>query len=185
MKRSHVLPDVMPRGMITLFCGSAPGKKSARQGAYYAHPGNRFWPTLHAAGFTDRRLRPEEYPLLPRFFIGITDLAKYEYGNDDELSPRAYDVEDLARRIRVCSPQLIAFNGKRPASTFLGVRQINYGEVASFAGARVFVLPATSGQARRFWDISHWLELGRLHARLRSDSENHETRQVDEANFPT
>ena len=169
MNRSHVLPDVMPRGMITIFCGSAVGKESARQGAYYAHRGNRFWPTLHAAGFTDRRLRPDEYPLLPSFSIGITDLAKYEYGNDDELSRRAYDVEDLARRIRTCSPQFIAFNGKRPASAFLGVRQIDYGEVGSFASARVFVLPATSGRATRFWDISHWLELGSLHTRLRTD----------------
>lgn len=167
MNRAHVLPDVAPEGIVTLFCGSAVGKESARRGAYYAHPGNRFWPTLHKAGFTDRLLRPEEYPLLPEFSIGITDLAKYEYGNDDELSRRAYDTEDLARRIEACAPQVLAFNGKRPASAFLGVRQIGYGEVAEFSGVRVFVLPATSGRATRFWDISHWLELGSLHARLR------------------
>lgn len=173
MKRVHVLPDVMPSGIVTLFCGSAVGKESARRSAYYAHPGNRFWPTLHKAGFTDRLLRPEEYPLLPKFSIGITDLAKYEYGNDDELSRRAYDVEYLARRIRACAPEVIAFNGKRPASAFLGVRQVDYGEAGRFAGARVFVLPATSGRATRFWDESYWLDVGRLHARLRSDRGNH------------
>ncbi len=170
MNRAHVLPDVTPQGIVTLFCGSAVGKESARRGAYYAHPGNRFWPTLHKAGFTDRRLRPEEYPLLPRYAIGITDLSKYEYGNDDELSRMAYDVEDLARRIEACAPQLLAFNGKRPASAFLGVRQIDYGEVAEFSGARLFVLPATSGRATRFWDDSYWFELGKLHARLREQT---------------
>lgn len=168
MNRATVLPDVMPHDLVTLFCGSAVGKESARRGAYYAHRGNRFWPTLYKAGFTDRLLRPEEYPRLPEFSIGITDLAKYEYGNDDELSREAYDVKGLVRRIRACTPEIIAFNGKRPASAFLGVRQIDYGEAGRFAGARVFVLPATSGRAVRFWDESYWLELGRLHAEMRA-----------------
>ena len=167
MTGGEVLPDVLPSGLTTVFCGSAPGKASARRGAYYAHPGNRFWPTLHQARFTDRQLRPVEYPLLPAFGVGLTDLAKHEFGNDDELSAGAYDVEGLAARIRDCAPRLLAFNGKRPASVFLGARNLDYGEAGTLAGTRIFVLPATSGRATRFWDASHWMRLGALHAELR------------------
>ena len=161
-----VLPDVLPIGLTTVICGSAPGKASARRGAYYAHPGNRFWRTLFEAGFTDRQLRPEEFLRLPEFGVGLTDLAKHEFGNDDELSAAAYDVESLADRVRAAKPQLLAFNGKRPASVFLGVRTIDYGEVGEREGVRIFVMPATSGRATRFFDVSHWLRLGRVHAQL-------------------
>ncbi|MCY4040127.1 MAG: mismatch-specific DNA-glycosylase, partial [Gammaproteobacteria bacterium] len=116
MTRAHVLPDVLQAGLTTVICGSAPGKASARQGAYYAHPGNRFWRSLFEAGFTDRQLSPEEYPSLPDFGVGLTDLAKHEFGNDDELSAAAYDVEGLAKRVCAVKPKLLAFNGKRPAS---------------------------------------------------------------------
>ena len=169
MTRAHILPDVIDQRLVTLFCGSAVGKESARRGTYYAHPGNRFWPTLHAVGLTDRLLRPEEFPLLPNYAIGLTDLAKHEFGNDDELSRDAYDVEGLEQRIRSACPMLVAFNGKRPASAFLGVRRLDYGEVGEFAGARLFALPATSGRATRFWDISYWQVLGELHATLREE----------------
>jgi len=164
MTRRHVLPDVLPKGLTTVICGSAPGKASARLGAYYAHPGNRFWRTLLEAGLTDRQLSPEEYPSLPDFGIGLTDLAKHEFGNDDELSAAAYDVDSLAQRIRDCKPRVLAFNGKRPASVFLGARTIDYGEAQTFEGTRMFVLPATSGRATRFFDISYWPRLGALHA---------------------
>ncbi len=40
------------------FCGTAVGNVSAQRGAYYAGPGNMFWPTLHGAGLTPRRLQP-------------------------------------------------------------------------------------------------------------------------------
>ena len=168
MTDGDVLPDVLPRGLITVFCGSAAGKVSARRGAYYAHSGNRFWPALHAAGFTDRQLRPEEYPLLPSYRVGLTDLAKHEFGNDDELSRGAYDVEALRTRIQACSPRFLAFNGKRPAGAFLGVRTTEYGEAGTLGDTRLFVLPATSGRATRFWDATYWMRLGQLHESLRN-----------------
>ena len=166
MSGGVILPDVLPEGVVTLFCGSAVGKESARRGAYYAHPGNRFWPTLHRVGLTDRQFKPEEFRLLASHAIGLTDLAKLEFGNDDELSPDAYDVGGLKQRIRCAAPKLVAFNGKRPASAFLGVRRLDYGEIGEFAGARLFALPATSGRATRFWNISHWQALSELHFAL-------------------
>ena len=62
---AHVLPDVLEPGLRIVFCGTAAGHVSARRGAYYAHPQNRFWPALHAIGLTPRRLEPEDYPESP------------------------------------------------------------------------------------------------------------------------
>lgn len=165
---TEILPDVLPPDLVTLFCGSAASKASAHRHAYYAHPRNRFWPTLHKAGFTDRLLKPEEFHLLPTYGVGLTDLAKYEYGNDDELSPEADDVAGLQQRIRDASPKLVAFNGKRTAKAFLGLHRLDYGEAGEFAGARLFVLPSTSGLATRFWDISCWQKLAELHSQFRN-----------------
>jgi len=77
-----ILPDVLAPGLDIVFCGTAAGTQSARQQAYYAHPQNRFWRTLHEAGLTPRRLAAAEYALLPSFGLGLTDLAKFASGMD-------------------------------------------------------------------------------------------------------
>ena len=38
LRRSFVLPDVLAPDLHVVFCGTAPGTRSARDGAYYAHP---------------------------------------------------------------------------------------------------------------------------------------------------
>ncbi len=53
-----VLPDLLAPGLDIVFCGTGAGAWSARVGAYYAKPGNKFWPTLYAVGLTPRRLQP-------------------------------------------------------------------------------------------------------------------------------
>ena len=59
------VPDLIRRGLDILFCGINPGLYSAAVGHHFARPGNRFWPTLYAAGFTPRLLSPfEERQLL-------------------------------------------------------------------------------------------------------------------------
>ena len=47
-----VIPDLIRPGLRIVFCGTALGAASARAGAYYAGPGNKFWPTLHEVGLT-------------------------------------------------------------------------------------------------------------------------------------
>ena len=60
--RDRLLPDVLPGPddppLRVLFCGINPGLVSAATGHHFARPGNRFWPALHAAGFTPRLLAP-------------------------------------------------------------------------------------------------------------------------------
>ncbi|HEX5629490.1 MAG TPA: mismatch-specific DNA-glycosylase, partial [Usitatibacteraceae bacterium] len=102
--KSHLVPDVLAPGLRLVFCGTAPSRASAAARAYYAKPGNRFWPALHAAGFTPRRFHPSEYAALLGLGIGLTDLCKGHSGNDDELPEGALDCEALRSKIRHFRP---------------------------------------------------------------------------------
>src|SRR5438132_10901611 len=84
--RDQPVPDLIAPGLKILFCGINPGLYSAAVGHHFARPGNRFWPTLHAAGFTERVLSPfEERELLGRG-CGITNLVDRATASADELS---------------------------------------------------------------------------------------------------
>ena len=69
------VPDVIAPGLAVLFCGINPGLYTAAVGHHFARPGNRFWPALHAAGFTDRLLAPHEERRLLDLGYGITNLV--------------------------------------------------------------------------------------------------------------
>ena len=69
------LPDVIGPNLRVLFCGINPGLYTAAVGHHFARPGNRFWPTLHRAGFTLRQLSPFEDGLLLEYDCGITNIA--------------------------------------------------------------------------------------------------------------
>ena len=84
--RSRLLPDVLAPGLQVLFCGINPGLWSAATGHHFARPGNRFWPTLQRAGFTARRLRPEEQHELPVLGLGLTNVAARATARADELA---------------------------------------------------------------------------------------------------
>jgi double-stranded uracil-DNA glycosylase len=154
-----LVPDVLAPGLVLVFCGTAPSRASAAAKAYYAKPGNRFWPALHAAGFTSRRLHPSEYASLLALGLGLTDLCKAHSGNDDELPDGSLDRESLRRKIGRYRPRAVAFTSKNAARAYLG-REVAYGwqeEVQE--GTRFFVLPSPSGLATRFWDERWWREL--------------------------
>jgi double-stranded uracil-DNA glycosylase len=159
-----ILPDVLAPGLRVVFCGTAPGTASARAGAYYAGPGNRFWTTLREVGLTPTLLRPAEFARLPEFGIGLTDISKTASGSDREVGARGVDPERLVAAIDAVRPVHLAFNGKRSALAALG-RPAAYGrQPERIAGARVWVLPSTSGAARRFWDLEPWRDLARAAA---------------------
>jgi double-stranded uracil-DNA glycosylase len=154
-----ILPDVLQPGLRLVFCGTAAGKRSAKEGAYYAHPGNLFWRALFQSGLTPRLLTPQEFPQLPGFGIGLTDLAKRHAGNDDELPKDAFDVHGLIAKIERYAPTVLAFTSKNAARAALGAPAA-YGLQAQSVGAtRIFVLPSPSGQARGHWDIGPWTML--------------------------
>src|SRR5438874_7177659 len=78
--------DVLAPDLRVLFCGINPGLYSGATGYHFARPGNRFWPTLYAAGFTARLLAPhEEYELLDSGY-GITNVVRRATATADELT---------------------------------------------------------------------------------------------------
>jgi len=158
----NILPDVLAPGLLVVFCGTAVSAASARRRAYYAGPGNAFWPTLFEVGLTPRLLMSDEYQRLPEYGLGLTDLAKRVSGSDDILSDRDFDRGGLEARIRHYAPAILAFTGKRAAEEYLR-HPVRYGRISDMIGrTRLFVLPSPSGAARRFWDKGPWQELARM-----------------------
>src|SRR5215469_9318360 len=80
------VPDVIAANLLVLFCGINPGLYSAAVGHHFARPGNRFWPVLHLAGFTDRLLSPFEDELALRYGVGVTNLVARPTASAQELS---------------------------------------------------------------------------------------------------
>jgi TDG/mug DNA glycosylase family protein len=142
------LADLIAPDLKILFCGINPGLYTAAIGHHFGRPGNRFWPALFAAGFTDRLLSPyEEHELLPRGY-GITNIvarasARAEHLSDDELRQGARILERKVSRYR---PELIAFLGitayriafQRPRAV-LGL------QVEMLAESKIWLLPSPSG----------------------------------------
>ncbi|MDX6590774.1 MAG: double-stranded uracil-DNA glycosylase [Solirubrobacterales bacterium] len=154
-----VLPDVLAPDLTVLFCGNAAGTVSARLGAPFAGPGNSFWRTLHEVGLTPVPLSPSEFRRLPEFGLGLTDACKVRFGSDAEVGTAHHDPSRLEETVRRVAPLHLAFVGKRAAETVTG-GPVGYGPQAEpFAGAETWVLPSTSGRARRFWDIEPWRRL--------------------------
>jgi TDG/mug DNA glycosylase family protein len=155
----HILPDVLRLGLRLVFCGTAAGKRSAAERAYYAHPGNMFWRALFEAGLTPRQLAPAEFLQLPDYGIGLTDLAKRHVGNDNELPQDAFDVPALIAKIEHHAPRVLAFTSKHAARALLD-RTVNYGlQTQTIASTQLFVLPSPSGQARGHWNLQPWRAL--------------------------
>ena len=158
-RNSPLVPDLLAPGLDLVFCGTAPSPASFKARAYYANPGNSFWPTLHAVGLTPERLAPQRYPELLAFGIGLTDLNKTEVGSDHELTPAAMDARALHAKLRKFRPAAIAFTSKNAASLALGIKTPAYGrQAAPLEGAIAFVLASPSGRARSFWTIEPWRE---------------------------
>ena len=174
---NDVLPDVLDHGLILLFCGTAASEVSARVGAYYANPTNAFWPTLHLAGMTRRRLHPTDFRELLDLKIGLTDLVKDASGSDRSLHWRDNQREQLSGKIYRYQPQILAFTSKTAWRRWKGLSArmaVSYGWQDEMLGRTAFyVLPSPSGAARGYWDVAPWRELGdeylrRLHlTRLR------------------
>ena len=156
-----MLPDVLKPNLNVVFCGTAAGARSARVSAYYAGIGNQFWEVLFRTGLTSHKFAPQEFPALPEYGLGLTDLAKTRSGADEVLSPSDFDIISFCTKIKQFSPKVVAFNGKTAAKVFFGC-QSNYGGPIfdeRLSGTAIFVLPSTSAAARKYWDDSYWCAL--------------------------
>jgi TDG/mug DNA glycosylase family protein len=156
------LPDQFAPGLRLVFVGTAASERSAATGHYYAHPGNRFWRTLHAVGLTPRLYQPHEFPALRDLGIGFTDLCKQGAGMDHVALRAGVDVAAFTAKIRRHRPRTIAFTSKKAASLFYGkpTSMIPLGKQAPHDDfPDVFVLASPSGAASGAWTLQPWQEL--------------------------
>jgi double-stranded uracil-DNA glycosylase len=142
------VPDVIAPGLKVLFCGINPGLYSGFTGHHFARPGNRFWPTLYAAGFTPRLLRPEEERELLPLGYGITNLVTRATATAAELD-EAELVEGgwtLAAKVEEHKPQVVAVLGVSAYRDAYKEPKAGLGEQPrGLYGARLWILPNPSG----------------------------------------
>lgn len=169
--RDRLLPDVLPGPgdppLGVLFCGINPGLVSAATGHHFARPGNRFWPALHAAGFTPRRYAPAEQHLLPALGLGLTNVAPRATARADELS-----VEELVaggQRLRALvaehRPGWLAVVGVGAFRVAFSAPRAQVGaQPGDVEGTRLWVLPNPSGLNAHHTPASLAEEFGRFRA---------------------
>ncbi|HEY0430875.1 MAG TPA: G/U mismatch-specific DNA glycosylase, partial [Pyrinomonadaceae bacterium] len=142
------VPDVIAPGLRILFCGINPGLYTAAVGHHFARPGNRFWPALFAAGFTDRLLSPFAERELLKSGYGVTNVVMRATATADQLTHE--ELRDggkrLAAKVRRYKPAYLAVLGvgayragwDRPKAV-IGRQEEKIGETV------VWVLPNPSG----------------------------------------
>jgi TDG/mug DNA glycosylase family protein len=144
----RTVPDLVRPGLAVLLCGINPSLWSGAVGYHFASPSNRLWPTLHAAGWTPRRLLPWETDVILDCGIGITNLvpratARADELTDDELREGLPRLAALAERVR---PAYVAFLGLSSYRVATGERRAIIGEQERRVGrAPTWLLPNPSG----------------------------------------
>lgn len=147
------LPDLLAPGLSVVFCGLNPGLSSALEKRHFLNPSNRFWRTLHLAGFTPKQLNPCEDNRILESGCGLTTVVSRATTSAQSL--KAHEYRDAAQaledRIAQWQPAYIAFLGKPAYAAITGQREIHWGAQAqNFARAKVWVLPNPSGLNRSF-----------------------------------
>jgi TDG/mug DNA glycosylase family protein len=162
--RGRTIPDVLSGPadppLRVLFCGINPGLVSAATGRHFARPGNRFWPALHGAGFTPRRLRPDEQHLLPSLGVGITNLVPRATARADELSTAELvaggeRLRDLVRALSavVLGPIAVGVVGITAYRVAFAAPRAAVGLQPAWGTTLVWALPNPSG-LNAHWSLS-------------------------------
>jgi TDG/mug DNA glycosylase family protein len=162
------VPDLIAKDLIVLFAGINPGLYTAAIGHHFGRPGNRFWPALHAGGFTPRVFSPFEESLLLDLKFGITNVVERATARADELTDdelRAGGLR-LEAKVKKWRPTVVAFVGIHPYRVVSGVKDAHIGiQKSLFGGSHAWVLPNPSGLnahyqpaalARLFGELRLW-----------------------------
>lgn len=166
----QTMPDILAPDLRVVFCGINPSVYSVVVGHHFARPGNRFWPTLHASGFTPRRFSPDEDAQLLELGLGITNVAEPSSVAAADLSNEQIKEGGriLRAKIEKFRPQVLAVLGigayrlafDEPKAT-LGLQERTLGDT------RIWVLPNPSGLnahyhppqlAKLFTELREWTE---------------------------
>jgi TDG/mug DNA glycosylase family protein len=146
--KNKTIRDVIAPGLGVLFCGINPGLYSGATGHHFARPGNRFWPTLHQAGFTPRLLHPSEERELLAYGYGITNLVPRATATADELAAEELVAGQrrLKSKVKRYRPHVVAVLGIGAYRTAFGQKTVLLGrQPEQLADAVLWVLPNPSG----------------------------------------
>ena len=142
------MPDVIAPGLRVLFCGINPGLYTAAVGHHFARPGNRFWPALFAAGFTDRLVSPFAERELLQHGYRVTNVVMRATASAGELSREELQAggKRLITKVKRYKPTFLAVLGlgayraawEQPKAV-IGRQEQTIGETV------VWVLPNPSG----------------------------------------
>jgi TDG/mug DNA glycosylase family protein len=146
--KDKTVPDIIAPGLRVLFCGINPGLYSGATGHHFARPGNRFWPTLHQAGFTPRLLHPSQERDLLDLGVGITNLVSRATATADELASDELLAgrKRLAARVKRYRPRAVAVLGIGAyRMAFQEPKAVLGLQSKSLANAAIWVLPNPSG----------------------------------------
>jgi TDG/mug DNA glycosylase family protein len=164
--------DVIAPHLRVLFCGINPGLYTAAVGHHFARPGNRFWPALHAAGFTERLVSPFDERELLESGYGITNVVMRTTATADQLTPEELRAggKQLIAKVRRYKPAFLAVLGvgayraawERPKAV-IGRQEETIGETI------VWVLPNPSGLNAHYQAAA----LARMFSELRTAAETH------------
>ena len=140
--------DVIAPNLRVLFCGINPGLYTAAVGHHFARPGNRFWPALHAGGFTDRVLSPFDEGELLESGYGITNVVMRTTATADQLSREEIIAggEQLRAKVLRYQPRVLAVLGVGAYRTAFNQPKAAMGRQPETIGNTVlWVLPNPSG----------------------------------------
>ena len=150
---SEGLEDILADHLAVIFCGINPGMMAAAQGHHFAGRGNRFWRTLHLAGFTPEEVRPENDRQLLQYQCGLTAVVDRPTARADQLSVDEFTAAaaNFEQKIASHASRFVAFLGKAAYCALSRQREIAWGlQPTTFGTATVWVLPNPRGRNLAF-----------------------------------
>ena len=161
--------DVIAPNLRVLFSGINPGLYTAAVGHHFARPGNRFWPALYAAGFTDHVLSPFDERELLKSGYGITNVVMRATASADQLTKEEVVAGGKKLRAKVLRyrPTVLAVLGLGAYRTAFNQPKAIVGRQGDRIGdTLLWVLPNPSGLNANYQAA----DLGRLFRELREFS---------------
>lgn len=168
-----LLPDILDEGLAVIFCGINPALSAAVAGHHFARRSNRFWRTIHLAGFTPAEILAANDGEILQYGCGLTALVERPTARAEDVSRAEFvaAAERFKEKIARYAPRYVAFLGKAAYSALSGQRDIAWGrQPTAFAGAIVWVLPNPSGRNRAFNLGELVSAYNQLHRAIEADS---------------
>lgn len=121
--RGAEVPDLIGPGLRLLFVGINPGLWTAATRTHFAHPGNRFYPALLAAGIIEREIDRGS---------GMTD------GDRSHLVERGIGITNIVRRATAKASELTASELREGGSSLVELVEERRPAVVAVAGITAY-----------------------------------------------